>query len=316
MLVAKVNKCPTKNKIKSNGKSYAFKDSPLYNISTKGKLAKLLNIDLSKINKLKNDDNYYVFFIETKGKKRIIETPNDALNLVHTRLSSLLSRIAIPEYVYSGVKGKSHIMNAKEHRGAVPVLIMDIKNFYPSVTKKSLYYFFHKTMKAATDVAGILAELCTYKDHLPTGSRISMPLAFWANYRMYTKLEMLCNKRKVKMSVYVDDLTFSGKLVNKGLMNDIKRIISDSGLIVHPNKTKLYKAHQPKLITGVIIKKDKVHVRNAHHKKIYELFTERRNSLNNKDLSEKHRKELIGALAAAGQIDSTFKSKAKQITKK
>ncbi|WP_084189012.1 reverse transcriptase family protein [Thalassolituus maritimus] len=268
---------------------------------------------ISELESLALDSNYRVFFLEKpNGKKREIQAPSLGLDIVQTRIASLLVRVAMPDYVHSGVKGRSNVTNAKVHVGDHPVLTMDIRNFYPSISKKSIYHFFHKTMNAAPDVAGILAELCSYQDHIPTGSRLSMPLSFWANHSMYSDLQTLCESRDVTMSSYVDDLTFSGKSVNELFQRSVSRIVQDAGLIIHPDKTRLFRRNEAKLITGVIVRADRIDVRNKHHKAIYTLFNEMRSAVNDEELKAIH-EELLGRLNAAGQINPAFKQRARNL---
>lgn len=302
-----------KPRIISKNKSYPVKDSALYNLTTKKRLENILKKPVSELILLANDANYRVFFIEKSvGKKREIQRPTFKLDKLQTRIASLLVRIAIPDYVHSGVKGRSNISNAKVHAGDHPVLTMDIKNFYPSVSRKSIYHFFEDTMNVAPDVAGILANLCSYKDHIPTGSRISMPLSFWANHKMYSDLHAFCESQGVTMSIYVDDMTFSGKSVNRLFSHEVEKIVRNAGLEVHPEKTRLYKRDQPKLITGVIIEGDTFRVQNKHHKAIYTLFNEIKSAKCDASLDLLHKK-LLGRLNAAGQIDPIFKQRAKTL---
>ncbi len=116
------------------------------------------------------------------------------------------------------------------------------------------------------------------------------------------------------MSVFVDDLTFSGKNVNKLFSNSVAKIVQDAGLIVHPGKTQLYGHDKPKLITGVIVDGDGMSVRNKHHKAIYTLFSDIPECTDDVQL-EKMQKELVGRLNAAGQIDSAFKQRASQVSR-
>jgi retron-type reverse transcriptase len=307
-----VTKRRPKPKIKLKNKSYELKDSALYNLRTKRKLIALLGCSQQKLKALSEDSNYHVFNLVKEGKKpREIQAPNFVLNMIQTRIASLLVRVATPEYLYSGIKGRSNISNAKVHVGNHPVLTMDIKNFYPSITKKSIYNFFYSTMNAASDVAGILAEVCSYNNHIPTGSRISMPLSFWTNYKIYSDLNTLCIRESINMSIFVDDLSFSGVNVDKLFQLKVKKIIESGGLIVHPKKTRLYHKDKPKLITGVIVGKDDIKVRREHHKAIYTLFSELGKCKDEKEFNIMQKK-LLGHLNAAGQIESKFKNRAKQ----
>lgn len=300
-----------KPRIKSKNKSYPIKDSALYNLTTKKRLENILKKPTSELISLANDANYRVFFHKRlDGKKREIQAPTIGLDIIQTRIASLLVRIAIPDYVHSGVKGKSNISNAKIHAGDHPVLTIDIKNFYPSISRKSIFHFFKNTMNDAPDVADMLAGLCTYQDHIPTGSRISMLLSFWANHKMYSSLHALCESQEVTMSIYVDDMTFSGRSVNRLFQRKVEKIVSNAGLEVHPEKTRLYKRYQPKLVTGVIIDGETFKVRNKHHKNIYTLVNEIKSAKSDASLKSLQ-KSLFGSLHAAGQIDPIFKQRAK-----
>jgi hypothetical protein len=207
-------------------------------------------------------------------------------------------------------KGRSHITNARQHLGDTPMLTMDIRRFYPSVTKKSVHHFFNNAMQMPTDVSAILANLCCYHDGLPTGSKLSMPLSFWCNHEMYEKLNRRCQASGITMTVYVDDLTFSGRGVNKLFEKVAARIITDAGFEIHPDKTRTYKSTQPKLVTGVIINGQSMQVRNRHHQAIHEAFNALGKCKTDSEF-DAARKSLIGKLNAAGQVDQAFKQKMK-----
>jgi len=308
-----ITKRRPKPRIKSKNKSYSLKDSALYNLRTKRKLINLLGCSQGKLKTLSTDSNYHVFDLVKEGKKpREIQAPNFELDMVQTRIASLLVRVATPDFLHSGVKHRSNISNAEVHIGNHPVLTMDIQNFYPSITKKSIFNFFHNTMNAAPDVAGILAELCSYDGHIPTGSRISMPLSFWANYKIYSRLHSLCTGKSINMSIFVDDLSFSGANVDNLFQSSVKSIIEGGGLTVHPEKTKLYHRDKPKLITGAVVGNDGIKVRNKHHKRIYTLFLDLVECKDEKEF-DIMQKKLIGCLNAAGQIEPQFKKRAEQL---
>lgn len=94
-----------KGRINTKGKSYSINDSALFNIQSKNKLAEVLLTNLDNIKSLLSNDNYIVFDNTNEdGKKRTIQTPSDKLNVVHTRIASLLCRITQPEYVHSGIR--------------------------------------------------------------------------------------------------------------------------------------------------------------------------------------------------------------------
>ena len=136
-----------KLKISTLGKSYSYKDSALFGIKTKRKLAKTLKVDLGQLKLLASSDSNYKQFTQAgkSGKSRNIQYPVGVRDFVHTRLASLLCRVKQPDYVHSGIKGRSHITNAKVHRNRAYVIKTDISSFYESTTRKMVFDFFYKS---------------------------------------------------------------------------------------------------------------------------------------------------------------------------
>ncbi|EOI7494803.1 reverse transcriptase family protein [Yersinia enterocolitica] len=300
-----------KGRINTKGKSYSINDSALFNIQSKNKLAEVLLTNLYNIKSLLSNDNYIVFDNTNEdGKKRTIQTPSDKLNVVHTRIASLLCRITQPEYVHSGIKNKSNVSNARKHVGTHPVLTSDIRSFFPSTSKHQVFNFFNRKLKCAADVSDLMAELCTYANHIPTGSRISMPLAFWANYDMFNEMNTISNKLNITMTVYVDDITFSGNAVNRLFLHKCKRIVEKNGHVLHPKKTALYSAKEPKTITGVIVHENEIKVRNLHYKKIYfdlDAWKKTDDAIEKENLKNK----VLGRMHSLSTINEKFKDKAR-----
>ncbi|EGR0800423.1 RNA-directed DNA polymerase [Vibrio parahaemolyticus] len=310
----------SKLKIKTNGKEYSLKDSPFYNIKTKKRLSILIGCTLSELKAFSKDQGNYHEFLEksTGGKSRKIQQPVRGLDRIHTRIASLLCRIETPDYLHSGKKNHSNVSNAKTHAEKhfdnVPTMTTDIKSFFPSTTRKMIFSFFYSVMKCSADVADVLADICTIHKFLPTGSRISMPLAFWANSRMFEELEALSIKHDIVMTVYVDDLTFSGCNVNKLFKTTVKRVIERHQHTMHPDKTKIYRKAEPKLVTGVVVHNGEIRVRNEQHK---QLVTDLACWNSIKAIPEAIRmpytNRLIGRLHSMGVIESVFKDKATAI---
>ncbi|MBO2599107.1 reverse transcriptase family protein [Shewanella algae] len=309
-----------KFKIKTKGKSYSIKDSPLYNLRTKKHLANLLNCNTQDFSTLSKDDgNYNVFETTGKnGKKRKIHKPQPQLDKIHTRIASLLCRIDAPDYLHSGRKNRSNITNAQahitNHSSETAILATDIRDFFTSTHRKNVFNFFYTIMKCSTDVADILAKLSTIHEHVPTGSRISMPIAFWANYHMFEELHALSSKYNVCMTVYVDDLTFSGNNVNPLFRTVVEKIVSRYGHKIHPTKTKLYAKAAPKLVTGVIVKNQSLQVRNEQFKQLVTDFTCWKAIRNTPQaIFDPHTYRLLGRLHSMGSIEPVFREKARTV---
>lgn len=286
---------------------YDISQSPLYKLQSKKKLASLLNlsspIDLKII--LRLEDPYRKFSVFIKGKQRQVEVPSKTLLPIHNRIFTLLKRIQMPEYLHSGIKGRSYLSNARVHMGQKEAYSLDIKKFYPSVHRANVSSFFRKTMKCSTDVAGILADLTTCEGHIPTGSALSQILAYLACKDMFDEIFEACVKANLRMTCYVDDLTFSGEKITKRWIHEcIKPIITKSGMRSH--KDKYFRAGRAKEITGVIVDGNSLKVCNRMHKSIHELLIKIAETEDIRLLNELY-DTLVGKLSAAGQIDEKFK---------
>ncbi|MEX0828414.1 MAG: reverse transcriptase family protein [Haliea sp.] len=304
-----------KLRINTKNKHYAIDQCHLYKCCSKKKLLELLGLDACNLKEILNDQHRYrVFhrFDPLKNKTREIQEPQQRLGVVHNRIASLLSRVAQPDYVHSGIKGRSNISNAAAHQYSDKVVTMDIETFFPSTTRSQIEDFFFNNLLCSPDVAKILATLCSFDDHLPTGSQLSMPLAFWANANMFNELNFAAQKKGILMTLYVDDVTFSGRSADKGFSSNASLIVARNGHRVNPRKTRHYTKTQPKLITGVIVDNGQLKVRNMHHKRIHETYVEFRNGSDTDRVVLKT--SLKGRMNAAAGIDPKFKTWAKTIS--
>jgi hypothetical protein len=308
-----MNQKKRKLKIQTNKKQYSLTDSCFYKLQSKQLLAKLLKTELSSLQALISDDNYNCYTDLNGVKPRDIEHPYFNLDKVQTRIASLVCRIEQPNYIHSGVKGRSHKTNAEEHIGDHHVLTSDIQSFFPSTTVKMVFRFFHKRMGCSPDVSNFLAGLCTCKGHIPTGSRISMPLAFWANEPMFDQLHRFAVARDVTFTVFVDDIVFSGNSIDQKFLYNIKKIISACGHTAHSGKTKLHKAGKIKVVTGVAVGEYGLHVANKHRKNIYQDLSQWKVTevagVQIKDLNGR----VIGRMTAQALVDYRFKDKARTL---
>lgn len=295
----------------SQRKSYPLNQSPLYKLNSRRKLADLFGMPVKELERLaKRPDNYRKFTIgKNTDKPRNVEEPKAHLERLHRRLFNLLRRIETPEYLHSGVKGKSYITNAKEHIGSDTLITLDIRQFFPSTLGWHVFEFYHEIMCCSRDVSGLLTTLSTCDNHVPTGSCLSQVIAFYAHYRMFEDMFALTSSRNLKMTCYVDDITISGKNANKALLYQIRGILNNRGLVSHPKKESLFGKDCPKEVTGSIIVNDGLRLPNRKHKKIHEEIDF---LLKQEDSNEKLKaiNAALGRVVAASQSDSLITRKA------
>ena len=291
-------------------KSYSVDQSPFFKLKSKKKLAKILGVSLADIKNLSSDSSYRVFTTESG---RTIEEPLPRLKSLHRRIGKLLNRVELPAYLHSGRKKHSTITNASSHQNAIELLKLDIQKFFPSSRATKVYKMFNELFCMSPDVAYLITNIVTYSGKVPTGSPISMSIAYWANKPMFDQLNDLAIGKGLVFTTYVDDVAFSGKKIPKGLSGEVKRIIESNGLLAKKNKERFYPSYRGKLLTGVIIRNGDLSVRFSHNQSMRDVMV----NLSKADGIDKIRclEVLSGKLNAAGQIENRFRDRARFFSK-
>ena len=286
--------------------SYDITQSVLYKLHSKRKLSEILGLPLNIIKTCTNDFYYSCFDLIQDDKVRSIQQPIDQLFIIHQRIASLLSRITHPDYLHSGRKKHSIITNSSQHlMSDKRTLTLDIENFFPSTCRAKVFQLFKKVFNQSSDVADLLSHLLTFNSHVPTGSPVSMSLAFWANKMLFDELHSFSKNRNTIMTVYVDDLTFTGFGVNKNFLKNSEKIIEKYGLKVKKSKVFIYKENQAKFITGTVIKNNKL---DAVFKQFKDLRVAEDLFLKDQT-NEIYRKSYNGRIAFLSQIKPNLKIK-------
>jgi RNA-directed DNA polymerase len=247
---------------------------------------------------------------DVNGKIRQIQEPKRKLQWVHRRIHRLLARVQIPDYLHSAVRGRSYLSNAATHDAVEATIKIDVKKFFQSVPRAAIFAFFREQLKCRRDVAALLADLLTFDAKLPTGSSASPIISFYAFKPMFDEISRFAAARKLKMTCYADDMSLSGALANKSTLFGLMKIIARHGLKSH--KARAFAPSRPKVITGVCNTASGRRVPNRLHLKIKTGFEDIANAASQKARDDVLR-SLLGRLDAAGQIDPTFKARARTL---
>lgn len=286
-------------------KTYPKERSPLYRLRRKRDLAALLGVPVRDFKALSLDSNYTVFPKVERGKTRMIQHPTGELERIHGKLQILLQRIQTPEYLRSGKKGMSSIDNARSHLGRNYLLAMDVEHFFPSCKAKRVYEFFRYEMQMDPDVARLLSDIVTYEGHVPTGSSLSMSMAYWACSKAFDRVYELAWSEGMEFTLYVDDMTFSfPSPIAETLHSSINHVLGRAGLRLKRKKTRYLPPEQYKVITGVALSPSgELRVPNRHRLKILRQLQE---SGDFSKASPKKLESLQGILVSDRQIEPDF----------
>lgn len=306
--------------IKKNIRGYALDQCALYKVGSKSRLGAIFDKSYKSLIPLCiHEGNYRVFkrpeevceYTKKKVKERWVQEPLGELKAAQARIQYLLSGIQLPAYCHGAAQGRSYRSNASFHKDAKVVATFDIKSFFPSTSSARVYNFFRDTLLCAPDVAELLTKLCCYEGVLPTGAPTSPVISFYANRALFDELSKLAEEYGLRFSVYLDDLTFSGDNVPRGLGNLVERIVSRHGHKLSVKKSKRFSAGVPKHITGVVVNAGSVAVPYVRFQKARGLMRAARIATTDLDKYLLTRR-LAGLLGEAAYLDSRYKKWARR----
>jgi RNA-directed DNA polymerase len=295
-------------------RNYPVDASPFFKLSSKKKLALLLGVDIPSLNLNYSEiHTQYKVYVDKKSTRLIQESFGELLSL-QRRLLKLLVRIETPSFLHSAIKRRSYKTNAEAHLDGENIFKIDIVKFYCAVKFERVYSFFLNILQCSIDIATILAKLCTVETlehgvHLPTGSCISPILSFLACREMFDAINDQCTRASSVFSLYVDDITVSGKNATPALMFALSKIIVSSGFKYH--KFESFKS-RPAVVTGLIVNDGRLYLPHGRAKLIRS-FEDTLNLTVDPGLKSKILAALIGRLSEAEHIDPIYRVKRKNI---
>lgn len=180
------------------------------------------------------------------GGTRLIEEPaewlKDAQRVIYTDV--LLPRFRLSEHAYGGVLKRNIAQAAQKHVNAKLKLRIDIKDFFPSVTKKMIVDVLSGNKAITAAVAENIAHMCTNEhDVLPQGGVTSTCLANIVCSKMHRALGIVAKRMGLEFTAYVDDLIFSGDNPT-AIIQAATKIINRYGFQVKDSKTIVMRSKQ------------------------------------------------------------------------
>lgn len=302
---------------------YDITTSGFYRLKSLARLARHLYRGLDELRSISRSPEHrrYKFrkITNPPKKPRWVQEPINELRSIHNRVFQLLNRINRPDYVYSGVSGRSYVKNAKQHCGARTIFKTDIAKFYQSVLWTDVVRFFRSRMMCSVEVAHLLADLCTVSNrdnesrehrHLPTGSPMSEVLAYWTFAHMFDQIDLKCRQNGLRFTLFVDDIAISGHDVSHEFILEILKVIGAHGLSAR--KTRRW-IDRPGKITGAITSKSEPVLPNRRHLNILKnrrkLATSGTSSVRGMELLRK----TIGQCFEAAQLAPHLRAVARQL---
>jgi RNA-directed DNA polymerase len=188
------------------------------------------------------------------GGIREIFDPNPPFDAITKNLYRSFTKVLpykAPDHVHGFVRGRSTVSNASQHLGKACVLRVDLEDFFPSINVAMI----RASLQAQgydEKAADIAVNIVTIADKLPIGLSTSPFLSNLVFLSTDRSLSAYAQSEGLSFTRYVDDLTFSGEVIDRHLA-DIARILDDAGWSVNTRKTAFMRRGGPQYVTGLYV---------------------------------------------------------------
>jgi retron-type reverse transcriptase len=200
-------------------------------------------------------------------------------------MNMILQEIYEPsKYAMGFAKNRSVVDNAKRHINQNYVFNIDLKDFFPSITRARISARLKvKPFEFSDDIARMISGLCTMKVSdgenvkyvLPQGAPTSPTITNIICDKLDHKLAGLAKRFGLNYSRYADDITFSSShnvyQEESDFRKELQRIITEDGFVINDKKTRLQKRGSRQEVTGVIVC-EKANVTKKYVKEIRNLL--------------------------------------------
>ncbi len=226
-----------------------------------------LGVSRSYLEYLRRDTgkHYTSFERSTGNKTRQFHAPNAALRVVQRYLLNfVLYRIPVSVFAHAYVPRsagtiRNAVSNAMPHIGRDYIGVMDIENFFPSISHGSIVSALEYEgveYRFAEEIASLsMVSRSRERKLLPQGGITSGYLSNLVLNRFDRAVGSYCATLNVSFSRYSDDLSFGGdswQAVNNAMAFARQRLEGEY-LYVNASKTRILGPGQQKKITGVVV---------------------------------------------------------------
>ena len=206
---------------------------------------------------------HYARFVIKKsdGKRdRAILSPKKKLKAVQRWIHANILTPALNGSASPAAHGflpkRSILTNAQQHVGREIVIRFDLRDFFPTITRRRVFGMFH-ALGYSRNMATVLAQLATANGRLPQGAPTSPAISNLICRKLDKRLSGLAKQFKAGYTRYADDLTFSGgrdfKLNLPRFIPRVKAVLRNEDFSLRADKTRFARKGARQLVTGLVV---------------------------------------------------------------
>jgi RNA-directed DNA polymerase len=187
------------------------------------------------------------------GRVRRLFVPDPWLAMALKKSAEILLSLNPPfaDHVHGFVKRRNIVGNARPHLAKQVVLRIDLEDFFPSITSDQVLHALSE-LGLSDEGAQLVASLATVNGRLPIGFHTSPVISNMVFRSTDAELADLAAARGLKLTRYVDDITFSGR-IEPAFVEDARELLLRNGWKMNDRKTRLMKKGGKQFVTGLSV---------------------------------------------------------------
>jgi len=211
------------------------------------------------------------------GGTRILSIPSDSLKILQKHLANGLEAELgqkIHKTANAYVKGRNTVTNAIPHLGCAVLIKLDIKDFFPSVTREMIEPIISDFAFKEPRTIERLLDICVTDKGLPQGAPTSPILSNLVLRKFDIAAYRFAKLKGVIYTRYADDLTFSLKeddpdAVRK-IVGGVRSMLDEQGFELNEkaHKLNILRAHQAQRVCGVTLNSGKPTISKKQRRKV------------------------------------------------
>lgn len=241
----------------------SFSSNP---IGTVEALARILKHSLEELQSIANTANQRYRVIQRPkdgGGVRICYDALGVLKSIHARIrKKILERVDYPPYLYGGIKDpvspRGQKANAEHHVNPGLLVTVDIKQFFPSITRRLIFEVWQRFFHFPPAVAEILTTLTTKGGRLPQGTKTSDLLANLVFWNIESQVVADFHERGIKYTRLTDDIACSTRTAMTHeemsyILTRLHSMVRRKGLRLNPKKQSIALGNQQQVTTKLVV---------------------------------------------------------------
>lgn len=158
------------------------------------------------------------------------------------------------------VSGLSVLDNANHHLNKKVVVNIDLKDFFPSISKERVESLF-RSLGFSDEKVKNFTEITTFEGKLPQGAPTSPFIANLICKDLDYLLDEFSTGKGFSYTRYADDLSFSSNTESKAkvfaFIEKVKDIIKNENFIINKKKVKILRSCSSQVVTGILVNGEK-----------------------------------------------------------